>query len=56
MKDGISKDHIEIKKIYEGLGNIIKDNIPYRIEFLKSIPPIKGKKRYIISEIGIKNN
>ena len=56
LKDGISKDHIEIKKIYEGLGNIIKDNIPYRIEFLKSIPPIKGKKRYIISEIGIKNN
>lgn len=56
LKEGIPEDNIEIRKIYERLGNIIEDNIPYRIEFLKSIPPIKGKKRYIISEIGIKNN
>lgn len=54
LKDGVSVTHPQIDKVYKDLVKTLNGQVACRLEILKAIPSIKGKKRYIISEISLK--
>ena len=53
LKNGISEDDVRIKNIYCELEKLVGKHVSCRLEFLENISPVKGKKRYIISEIAL---
>ena len=51
LREGVKKENKEVLDLCTTFEKLLCNTVVLTVEFLDTIPPVKGKKRYIISEL-----